>query len=455
MVGPLPHRALKDLASKYGPLMHLQLGQTSAVVVSSPETAKQVMKTHDLLLATRPSILAVEILSYERKNIAFAPYGDYWRQMRKIATLELLSSKKVRSFCSIREEELKNLVESINSSSSESLPIDLTEAIFSLISSVVTRSAFGDKCTVDRDSFIKLMNEAISLSGGFDVSDLFPSFKLLPLLTGIRSKLVKIHRKLDEMFDKIIDEHVLAKGDIDAQGTEDLVDVLLRIKDSDALEFPITHINIKGVIIDMFMAGTETSSVTIDWAMSEMIRNPRVMEKAQAELRQALKGKQVITESDIKEFSYLKSVIKETLRMHPPLALLLPRECMEECQIDGYTIPVKTKVIVNAWAIGRHPEYWKDPDCFYPERFENGAGLDFMGSNYEFLPFGAGRRMCPGITFALAGVELFLASLLYHFDWSLPNNMKSENLDMTENFGATVARRNHLLLIAKRQNLSV
>ena len=147
----------------------------------------------------------------------------------------------------------------------------------------------------------------------------------------------------------------------------------------------------------MFAAGTDTSSTVIDWAMSEMMRQPGVLEKAQAEIRQAFDGKKRIHEKDIQNLSFLKLVIKETLRLHPPVAMLLPRECREPCEIDGYTIPLKTKVIVNAWAIGRDPALWHDAESFIPERFAN-SSIDFNGTHLEYIPFGAGRRMCPGKT---------------------------------------------------------
>jgi cytochrome P450 len=179
--------------------------------------------------------------------------------------------------------------------------------------------------------------------------------------------------------------------------------------------------------------------------MSEMMRNPKVLEKAQAEIRQALKGKKKIHEKDLQNLSYLTSVIKETLRLHPPGALL-PRECGEPCEIDGYKIPIKTKVIINAWAIGRDPAYWQEADSFIPERFASNS-VDFKGNNFEFIPFGAGRRMCPGVLFGLANIELPLAQLLYQFDWKLPGMMKPEDLDMVEDFGAIVKRKNNLCLI--------
>jgi cytochrome P450 len=175
-----------------------------------------------------------------------------------------------------------------------------------------------------------------------------------------------------------------------------------------------------------------------------------VMKKAQSEIRETFKGKKRIYESDLYELSYFKSVIKETMRLHPPFTLL-PRECREACNIGGYEIPIKTSVIVNAWAIGRDPKHWYDAEKFIPERFNDSTGFDFNKSNnnnsFDYMPFGGGRRMCPGILLGLANIELPLAALLYHFNWELPNGMKPEDLDMTEAFGAAAAKRNSLYLI--------
>jgi premnaspirodiene oxygenase len=181
--------------------------------------------------------------------------------------------------------------------------------------------------------------------------------------------------------------------------------------------------------------------------MTEMMRQPRVLKKAQAEIRQAFRGKKKIHEKDVQNLSYLKSVIKETLRLHPPLAMVLPRECRQPCKIDGYEIPLKTKVIVNAWAIGRDCAFWHDAESFIPERFTS-SSIEFNGTHLEYIPFGAGRRMCPGVAFGLANIELPLAQLLYHFDWELPGRMRPEDLDMTEAFGAVVRRKNSLCLVA-------
>lgn len=197
----------------------------------------------------------------------------------------------------------------------------------------------------------------------------------------------------------------------------------------------------------MFSAGTDTSSTTIEWAMSEMIKNPRVMTKAQSEIRAALKGKNRIEESDIQSLNYLKNIVKETLRLHPP-GPLMAREAREECTIKGYRIPQKTKVVVNLSVLGRDPEYWSDPESFKPERFDE-SSIDFRGGSFEYIPFGGGRRICPGINFGLANIELPLAQLLYHFDWEVEDGKRREELDMTETFGITSRRKNNLLLIPR------
>jgi cytochrome P450 len=196
----------------------------------------------------------------------------------------------------------------------------------------------------------------------------------------------------------------------------------------------------------MFAAGTETSSGVVLWTMSEIVKNPKVMEEAQAEVRRVFDKKGYVDETKMHQLIYLKSVIKETFRLHPIIPLLVPRESRERCQINGYEIPAKTRVIVNAWAIGRDPKYWVEPESFKPERFVDSL-VDFKGTDFEFIPFGAGRRMCPGIAFALPNIELPLAMLLYHFDWKLPNGMKNEHLDMTETFGISVGRKHDLCLI--------
>ncbi|PIA26919.1 hypothetical protein AQUCO_08500010v1 [Aquilegia coerulea] len=442
----LPHHSLRDLAKKHGPLMLLQLGEVRMLVVSSPRVAKELMKTHDAAFADRPTLLAAEIFSYNYKGIIFSPYGQYWRQLRKICIQELSSAKKVQSWWPVKEEEVSNLIGKISSLTGS--PVDLSEILISLTNDIISREAFGKKCK-DKDVFVSLMQEVLRLAGGFDFADLFPSLKFLHGIGGTKLKFLKTHRKVDKILEDIITEHRENRKRIETEKVgyeEDLVDVLLRLQEDDDLAIPIEDTNLKAVILDIFVAGSESSSSTIVWALSEMMRNPRIMEKVQMEVRQILYSKEKVDQSDLNELKYLRSVIKETLRLHPPNVLIPPRTNRERCEIDGYEIPEQTKVIVNAWAIGRDPEFWSNAESFEPERFED-LSIDYRGANFEYIPFGAGRRICPGISLGVANIELALAQLLYHFNWKLPNGVKPAELDMTEVFGAKIWRKSHLILI--------
>nr|UTU07509.1 cytochrome P450 71BQ17 [Ailanthus altissimus] len=443
----LPHHAVTKLCRKYGPVLKLKLGQLDVVVISSPEVAKEVLKTNEINFAQRPEVYAVEIMSYDHSSIVFSPYGDYWREMRKISVLELLSNRRVLSFRSIREDEVWNLVEFL--SSSDERTINLSEKIFSMTNDIISRAAFGRKCN-DQHNFTVLLEEIMKIGAGFAIADLYPSLTFLRPLTGVKPALMRIQNKMDKILEDIVTEHRIkrkaaANSNIKFE-EEDLVDTLLNYAEANKDEFHLTLDQVKAVTLDIFSAGSETSATSMEWAMSELLKNPRVMKKAQEEVRQACKGKSKIREADIQKLDYLKLVIKETFRLHAP-GPFTPRESRERCEIGGYTIPAKAKVLINLHAMGRDPTIWTDPDCFQPERFQ-GSSVDFKGNHFELIPFGGGRRICPGISFATANIELGLAQMLYHFDWKLPNGKKLEDLDMSENFGMTARRKENLQVIA-------
>ncbi|CAI8596701.1 unnamed protein product [Vicia faba] len=448
LLGSPPHRKLRDLANKYGPLMHLQLGEVFFIIVSSAEYAKEIMKTHDVIFASRPANLTSEIIFYDSTDIALAPYGDYWRQLRKICTVELLSVKRVQSFWPIREQEMSNLVKRI--ASEEGRVINLSQQVVSMMFSFTSRAAFGKKY-MEQDEFVSAVREILQLAGGFFIGDLFPSAKWLQNATGMRPKLEKLHKKVDRIFEMIINDHKKTKSrDIDGlvEGHEDLIDVLLKFEESNSTnqEFSLTQNNIKAILFDIFTGGSDTAATTINWSMAEMMKNPRVLKKAQEEVRETIKKTGKLNETCIDELKYLKAIIKEVLRIHPPGPLLIPRECAQDCEINGYHIPKKCKVIINAWAIGMDTKYWNEPERFYPERFMDSC-VDYKGNNFEYIPFGGGRRICPGMNYGMANVELALAMLLCEFDWRVPDGVKCEDLDMTELFGASVIRKHDLYLL--------
>ncbi|XP_061375662.1 cytochrome P450 71D11-like [Gastrolobium bilobum] len=439
LIGSLPHHRLRELAQKYGPLMHLKLGEVSTIVVSSPEFAKKVLKTYDAIFAQRPHQIGADIMCYGSTDIATAPYGGYWKQLRKICSVELLGTKRVRSFQSIREEEVSNLIRYISSNTGSS--VNLSDRVVCMTSAITARAAFGEKCK-DQEEFLSLIKKLVRQVEGLIVFDLFPSQKWLHLITGMQPKLEELHRKLDTIFENIIRVAVTKTGEVQVQG---LLSVLLNIKDHEDFEYPLTIDNIKAVILDLFVAGSDTTSGVIEWAISEMVKNPGVMIRAQEEVRKVFGSRGYTDETALQKLKYLKAVIKETLRLHPPFPLLLPRECRETCEIKGYTIPAGNKVIINAWAIGRDPDYWSEAEKFCPERFLY-SSIDYKGSNIEYIPFGAGRRMCPGILFGMSGIELSLAHLLYYYNWKLPDGTK-ENLEMTEALGSSSRRKTDLILV--------
>ncbi|CAN4125073.1 unnamed protein product [Withania somnifera] len=447
LMGSLPHHTLRDMAKEYGPIMHLRFGEVSTVIVSSAEAAKEVMKTHDLIFADRPKLLVADIIGYNSTQITFSPYGDHWRQLRKICVAELLNVKRVQSFESIRQDEVGDLIKTI-SSYPAGTTINLSQMIFTLTNNIISRAAFGRKLE-SQDEFIATLRKIVDLAGGFDLPDTFPSLKFLHPLTGAKAAMEKIHHQIDKILERVLQEHKAARRTItgkEKMHKEDLVDVLLRVQESGDLQVPITTDTIKAVILETFIAGTDTSSTTLEWAMAELMKNPQVMEQAQAEVRQAFEGKSVITESEVQQLDYLRLVIKETLRLHAPVPLLVPRVARQRCELGGYEIQANTRLMVNAWAICRDSKYWENAECFEPERHRNSA-LDFKGNNFEFIPFGAGRRACPGILFGISNLELPLAQLLFHFDWKLPNGIEPHNLDMTEAFGETVRKKTDLHVI--------
>ncbi|XP_051133521.1 salviol synthase-like [Andrographis paniculata] len=439
----LPHELMTDLAGKYGPVMHLQLGEVSHVVISSPEAAKEIMKTHELNFFNRPAFMAADIVLYNTSNLVMAPYGEYWRQMRKFFTVELLSAARVQSFRALREQEFRNLCQWI--ASKEGLSINLTEKIGFTTCDIVIQASLGKK-TDELREFTNIANESAELGAAFTLADFYPSIGLLQQINGVKGKLERLHKKADRILVKVIDEHRSSTKD-ESKQHEDFLDDLLKFNDS-GNQIQVTDNNIKAVLLDVFTAGIETSSMTTNWIMVEMMRHPSVYKKAQDEVRLVFKDKGFVDESCFNELKYLKLVIKESLRIHPPIPILFPREGTKPCEIFGYKIPSKSRVLINVWALGRDPKYWKEPDSFIPERFFDNP-VDFKVNNFEYLPFGAGRRICPGISFGLANVELALAMFLYHFDWALPDGMKPEDMDMTETSGVTLGRKEPLYVIPR------
>ncbi|KAG2678727.1 hypothetical protein I3760_11G016600 [Carya illinoinensis] len=456
-LGTLPHRSFRSLSKKYGPVMLLHLGHAPSLVVSSADMAREVMKTHDITFSNRPRTTAADILLYGCTDIGFASYGEYWRQARKICVLELLSLRRVQSFQYVREEEVILLTNRIRESCLKQTSINLSEMFFATSNNIVSRCTLGQKYEGGdgKSRFQQLARRLMVLLTAFCVRDFFPFLGWIDVLTGLISSLKAIVREIDPFLDQVIEEHKKMRSDHERYqpNKKDFVDILLQLQEDGMLDYKFTQDNLKAILLDMFVGGSETSSTTLEWLMSELIKNPNIMKRAQEEVRRVVGNKLKIDENDINQMGYLKCIIKETLRLHPALPFLIPRETSARVKFGGFDIPPETRVFINVWAIQRDPKVWERPEEFLPERFIDNP-VDFRGQDFEFLPFGGGRRGCPGLTFALASVEYVIANMLCWFDWRLPKaSVKGQDLDMGEVYGLTVGKKIPLHLVPTLHSL--
>ncbi|KAG2547607.1 hypothetical protein PVAP13_9KG573800 [Panicum virgatum] len=351
----LPHRALLEMSGAYGPLMLLRLGSVPTLVVSSAEAAREVMKTHDLAFCSRHQSATINIISCGGKDIVFSHYNERWRERRKVCMLELFNQRCVLSFRPIREEEVANLLRSISGECGSGGPINVSEGICHAINDIAVRTAIGDRCRY-QDEYLRELDEAVRLTGGFNLADLYPSSPLVRRFSAAARDMARCQKNMYRIIQSIIQERAVMPT---PERDEDLLGVLLRLQREGGLKFALTNEIVGTVIFDIFSAGSETSSTVLLWAMSELVKNPQVMRTAQAEVRETFKGQDKLTEGDMVKLRYLHLVIKETLRLHTPVPLLVPRECREACQVMGYDVPRGTKVFVNVWAIARDNERWR------------------------------------------------------------------------------------------------
>ncbi|VFQ75482.1 unnamed protein product [Cuscuta campestris] len=455
------HRGLAKLADKYGGLVHSRMGSLHMVVVSGPEEARQVLQTHDGVLSNRPATVAISYLTYERADMAFAHYGPFWRQMRKVCVMKLFSRRRAESWDSVRAE-VDQMVRTVAASAGS--PVNVGELVFGLMKSVIYRAAFGSQSKEGQEDFISILQEFSKLFGAFNISDFFPWLKWADLQR-LNPRLAEARARLDRFIDVIIDDHIQKRsngggnGEVsgdNAAAESDMVDELLAFygekaelnESSEDLvnAIKLTKDNIKAIIMDVMFGGTETVASAIEWAMAEVMKAPAELKKVQEELAAAVGFNRKVNESDLENLPYLKCCVKETLRLHPPIPLLL-HEAAKSCVVNGYHIPAKSRVVINAWAIARDKNSWDDPHSFKPERFLKDGAPDFKGSHFEFVPFGSGRRSCPGMQLGLYALDMAVAQLLHCFTWELPDGMKPSELNMDDVFGLTAPLASRLIAV--------
>ncbi|CAL4941635.1 unnamed protein product [Urochloa decumbens] len=464
LIGPLPHRSVHELSKSYGPLMSLRYGSLPVVVASSVDMASFFLKTHDLLFLDRPRTTAGRYTGFNYSDMIWSPYGAYFRQVRKFCKTEFFSAARLKLQEQIRETEVRAMMRDLYAAAGKAAPVRPMDHLFQLTINVISLMVLGKKHNdVDQDNrssaaglpgtpegFKWMIEEFFSLSGRFDVGDMIPWLGWLDLNGHVR-RMKKFREMLDPFLDNVVDEHSerrLREGeDFVAM---DALDLLLELADDPNLEAPIQRDGVKAFTLNLLVGLPDTTSVTVEWAMSELLRHPNELAKVTEELDRVIgRERLMVTEGDIPSLPYLQAVLKETMRLHPVAPLLTPRLAREDVSVGGHDVPAGTTVFVNVWAIARDPAIWgHDAAEFRPERFV-GSSVDVKGQHLELLPFGSGRRMCPGFSLGLRMVHVLLANLVHGYSWKLPDGVFREKLCMEETFGLTVPRKVRLDAVAE------
>ncbi|KAL0726186.1 hypothetical protein Bca4012_022279 [Brassica carinata] len=433
LMKPPIHRLLQSFSNKYGPIFSLRFGSRRVVVISSSSLVQEAFTgQNDIILSSRPFQLTAKYVAYNYTTVGTAPYGDHWRNLRRICALEILSSNRITDFLHIRKDEIRRMLTRLSRDTTHSddgsrfAQVEL-EPLFSdltfnnIVRMVTGKRYYGDDVNNKEEAelFKKLVHDIAMYSGANHSRDYLPVLKLFG--NKFEDEVKALGKSMDEILQRLLDD---CRRDKDGNT---MVTHLLSLQEQEPDYY--SDVTIKGLMMAMMLAGTETSAITLEWAMTNLLKHPDVLEKARSEIDEKIGEDRLIDEPDITVLPYLQDVVSETFRLFPVAPLLVPRTPTEDMKIGGYDVPRDTIVIVNAWAIHRDPELWDDPDRFNPERF-NGCGSELYA--YKLLPFGNGRRICPGAGLGRRIVTLALGSLIQCFDWE---TLKGEEINMTESAG--------------------
>lgn len=445
----LPHQALREVSQRYGPIFGLRLGQQRAVVVCSPELAREVLLTNDKVFADRPPRQFNSLLSLGSNNgIIFGHHGPQWRKHRKIATLQLFTVKRVHELQDLRQQEVSALLRSIHDQScGGTRPVDLGSCMSQMSCRIVMSLLQSRATTQVGDENLPQLVKDQEQQLAPTIGDLIPSLSWLDFFR--KRRIRRLHDRIEKVYSQILMERKESTSTTTSADSghlhqyDDLLNALL------SQEEPLTMVDIKSVLHDLIGAGIHTTALTLEWAMAELLRNPHCLSRLQTEIDQHLGGqKRQVSPADLPSLSYLKCVVKEATRLHPVVPLLVPHISTQECKLQDYIIPAKTLVFVNVWAIGRDERVWPNATTFVPDRFQ-GKDMDLRGQHFELLPFGSGRRSCLALPLALPVLELTLANLVACFDWELPAGETPASINMDEKTGFTANKATPLMAIPK------
>ncbi|KAJ4848864.1 hypothetical protein Tsubulata_036349 [Turnera subulata] len=427
--GPV-HRALTKISQRYGPIVFLQFGSLRVLLVSSPKIAEECLSKNDIVFANRPRLLHAKYVSDNFKSLVWASYGDHWRNLRKIASLEILSTHRVQMLSTIRQEETKSFILYLSRNQNQTLNMrtpfhELTLNV--MMRMIAGKRYYGESVTDVEEArrFQEINGELLRLSFESSlIKDLFPWLGSKE----IEKKLTECKRKREDWIQSLIEEHrQIRKGAFSGERKRNLIQVLLSLQETDPDYYQDELI--RNLMLVLLTAGTSTSIMTMEWTLSLLLNNPEVMKKAQIEIDKCVGHERLIDETDVDRLPYLRSIIKEAMRMHPAVPLLIPHESSKECVVGGFRIPRGTILLVNAWGIQNDPNIWENPTTFRPKRFQE---TEEVKEALRFLPFGYGRRSCPGEGLALRMMGLALGSLIQCFQWK---GIGDKTVDMTESSG--------------------
>ncbi|CAI0418222.1 unnamed protein product [Linum tenue] len=394
------------LRQKYGPLLYLRLGSYPVVLVSSPSLASEIFHTHDVSFAAKPDSPLEDRLLYGDSGFVTAPYGDYWKFVKKLCVTELLSTRQLDRSRSVRREEVERLLRKLVAKSEEKAAVDLSVELMSLTNNVTCRMAMSTRCSGED-------NEA--------------------------ERCRKLVKESNELTAKMLLAHMLGpfKRVFDCTNP-DLMDILLRVSKDPEADIKVTRKNIKAFFLDIFIAGTSTTADAMAWTMAEILNHPAIFKRVRQEIHDLTNGSgnnRLVEETDIPNLHYLQAVVKEALRLHPPV-MAAPRVCREACRVGGFDIPKGVAVALNVYSITRDPDVWENPDEFSPERFLQGMVEKGFQAN-GFAAFGGGRRMCPGSNLAFTVICYAVAAMVQCFDWKVGNG--EDGVRMEAGLGMTMS----------------
>ncbi|XP_076904038.1 cytochrome P450 78A5-like [Bidens hawaiensis] len=425
----LTHRTLAKLSTAFNakPLMAFSVGLTRFVISSHPDTAKDILNSTDF--ADRPVKESAYELLFHRA-MGFAPYGDYWRSLRRISATHLFSPKRVAGFGVFRQSIGLKMISQVVSNMEENGIVEVKKILHFGSLNNVMMSVFGKSYDDfgehggDGYELEKLVSEGYELLGIFNWSDHFPIVSWFDL-QGVRKRCRNLVSKVNVFVEEIIMQHreKRSRGGATSVYEGDFVDVLLDLE----LENKFSDADMIAVLWEMIFRGTDTVAILLEWILARMVLHPDIQAKAQAEIDSVTGGVRSVNDSDVDNFPYLHAIVKETLRMHPPGPLLSwARLAIQDTVVGPHMVPAGTTAMVNMWAITHDEKFWSEPNRFNPDRFLN-EDVAIMGSDLRLAPFGAGRRVCPGKTLGITTVHLWLAQLLQKFEW-----VEAGSVDLSE-----------------------